>query len=113
MDALLVTGAKAPYYQTVRAPFTLSCGGGAHGAEHFQVYNTHRLMPKKKSTLLVVDGVSDVMAEGIGTYTLACASLSHYPPLPAIAPDNLARSLILLCKGCGVLSGVSIPGMER
>jgi len=72
MDALLVTGAKAPYYQTV--------------------YNTHKLMNKKKTTLLVVDGVSDVMAE---------------------APDNLARSLILLCKGCGVLSGVSIPGMER
>jgi len=72
------------------------------------VYNTHKLMNKKKTTLLVVDGVSDVMAEGnnsalvdgIVKYTLA-------------APDNLARSLILLCKGCGVLSGVSIPGMER
>lgn len=30
-----------------------------------------------------------------------------------LQPENLARSLILLCKGCGVLSGVSIPGMER
>ncbi|KAI1725449.1 ndr family domain-containing protein [Ditylenchus destructor] len=72
MDALLVTGAKAPHIQTV--------------------YNTHKNMNKKKTTLLVVDNVSDVMAE---------------------APENLARSLILLCKGCGVLSGVSIPGMER
>jgi hypothetical protein len=49
-------------------------------------------MNKKKTTLLVVDGVSDVMQE---------------------APGNLARSLILLCKGCGLLSGVAIPGMER
>ncbi|VDO25869.1 unnamed protein product [Brugia timori] len=46
----------------------------------------------RKTTLLVVDNVSDVMAE---------------------APEKLARSLILLCKGCGVLSGVAIPGMER
>jgi len=72
MDALLVTGSRAPHIQSV--------------------YNTHKNMNKKKTTLLVVDGVSDVMAE---------------------APENLARSLILLCKGCGVLSGVCIPGMER
>uniref|UniRef100_A0A914V174 Uncharacterized protein n=1 Tax=Plectus sambesii TaxID=2011161 RepID=A0A914V174_9BILA len=72
MDALLVTGAKASHLHTV--------------------YTTHKSMNKKKTTLLVVDNVGDVMAE---------------------APDNLARSLILLCKGCGVLSGVSIPGMER
>uniref|UniRef100_A0A914CCE8 Ndr n=1 Tax=Acrobeloides nanus TaxID=290746 RepID=A0A914CCE8_9BILA len=72
MDALLVTGAKAPNLNTV--------------------YTTHKSMNKKKTTLLVVDGVSEVMHE---------------------APENLARSLILLCKGCGVLSGVSIPGMER
>jgi len=72
MDALLVTGAKAPHLQSI--------------------YNTHKSMNKKKTTLLVVDNVCDVMSE---------------------APENLARSLILLCKGCGVLSGVSIPGMER
>jgi len=72
MDALLVTGAKASHLHTV--------------------YTTHKSMNKKKTTLLVVDNVSDVMSE---------------------APENLARSLILLCKGCGVLSGVAIPGMER
>lgn len=72
IDILLVTGAKASHLNTV--------------------YATHKSMNKKRTTLLVVDNVSDVMAE---------------------APDNLARSLILLCKGCGVLSGVAIPGMER
>jgi len=72
IDALLVTGSRAPHIQTV--------------------YNTHKSMNKKKTTLLVVDNVADVMSE---------------------APDNLARSLILLCKGCGLLSGVGIPGMER
>ncbi|CAJ0583588.1 unnamed protein product, partial [Mesorhabditis spiculigera] len=48
---------------------------------------------RKKTTLLVVDNVCDVMSEAV--------------------PDNLARLLILLCKGCGMLSGVAIPGMER
>uniref|UniRef100_A0A7E4VB68 AB hydrolase-1 domain-containing protein n=1 Tax=Panagrellus redivivus TaxID=6233 RepID=A0A7E4VB68_PANRE len=72
IDALLVAGAKAPHIHTV--------------------YTTHKSMNRKKTTLLIVDNVSDVMGE---------------------APDHLARSLILLCKGCGVLSGVAIPGMER
>ncbi|ULT79663.1 hypothetical protein L3Y34_010324 [Caenorhabditis briggsae] len=72
VDALLVTGSKASHLHTV--------------------YTTHKSMNKKKTTLLVVDNVADVMQE---------------------APDKLARSLILLCKGCGVLSGVAIPGMER
>ncbi|KHN79830.1 Uncharacterized protein Tcan_07585 [Toxocara canis] len=72
MDALLVTGARASHLHTV--------------------YRTHKSLNKKKTTLLVVDNVSDVMAE---------------------APEKLARSLILWCKGCGVLSGVPVPGMER
>lgn len=46
MDALLVTGAKAPNLNTV--------------------YTTHKSMNKKKTTLLVVDGVSDVMEEAVG-----------------------------------------------
>uniref|UniRef100_A0A0N4ZIR4 AB hydrolase-1 domain-containing protein n=1 Tax=Parastrongyloides trichosuri TaxID=131310 RepID=A0A0N4ZIR4_PARTI len=72
IEALLVTGAKTPHIATV--------------------YTTHKSMNKKKTTLLVVDNVSDVLTE---------------------APENLARSFILLCKGCGVLSQVPIPGMER
>ncbi|CAJ0955238.1 unnamed protein product, partial [Mesorhabditis belari] len=72
VDALLVSGGNRPHLGSV--------------------YSTHKNMNKKKTTLLIVDNVCDVMTE---------------------APDNLARSLILLCKGCGVLSGVAIPGMER
>lgn len=72
MDVLLVTGARASHLHTV--------------------YTTHKSMNRRKTTLLVVDNVADVLAE---------------------APDKLARSLILLCKGCGVLSGVPVPGMER
>ncbi|CAJ0955154.1 unnamed protein product, partial [Mesorhabditis belari] len=72
VDALLVSGGNRPHLGSV--------------------YSTHKIMNKKKTTLLIVDNVCDVMTE---------------------APDNLARSLILLCKGCGVLSGVAIPGMER
>nr|CAD2147378.1 unnamed protein product [Meloidogyne enterolobii]CAD2181417.1 unnamed protein product [Meloidogyne enterolobii] len=72
MDVLMVSGSRSPHLQSV--------------------YHMHKGMNKKKTTLLVVDGVCDILQE---------------------APSNLARSLILLCKGCGVLSGVPIPGMER
>ncbi|KAK5979982.1 N-myc downstream regulated [Trichostrongylus colubriformis] len=72
VDTLLVSGSKASHLHTV--------------------YTTQKSMNRRKTTLLVVDNVADVLQE---------------------APDNMARSFILLCKGCGVLSGVSIPGMER
>uniref|UniRef100_A0AC35U883 AB hydrolase-1 domain-containing protein n=1 Tax=Rhabditophanes sp. KR3021 TaxID=114890 RepID=A0AC35U883_9BILA len=72
IEALLVTGAKTPHIATV--------------------YTTHKSMNKRKTTLLVVDNVCDVLTE---------------------APENLARSFTLLCKGCGVLTQVPIPGMER
>jgi len=70
MDVLLVVGSKASYVHTV--------------------YTMHQSMNRERTTLLVVDGVGDVMSE---------------------APDKLTRGLILFCKGCGVLSGVGMPGM--
>ncbi|KJH42341.1 Ndr family protein [Dictyocaulus viviparus] len=72
VDTLLVSGSKASHLHTV--------------------YSTQKSMNRRKTTLLIVDNVADVLQE---------------------APENMARSLILLCKGCGVLSGVAIPGMER
>lgn len=48
IDALLVTGSKAPHLQSI--------------------YNTHKNMNKKKTTLLVVDNVSDVMDEAVCFY---------------------------------------------
>lgn len=45
IDVLLVTGAKAPHLNTV--------------------YNTHKSMNKKKTTLLVVDNVCDVLEEAV------------------------------------------------
>ncbi|VDP17335.1 unnamed protein product [Soboliphyme baturini] len=71
VDALLVVGSKASHIHTV--------------------YTMHQAMSKRNTTLLVVDGIGDVLTE---------------------APKKLARAFILFCKGCGVLSGVSIPGME-
>jgi pimeloyl-ACP methyl ester carboxylesterase len=51
----------------------------------------HSTMNKSVSSLLIVENVGDVVTE---------------------TPNRLARALILFCKGCGVLSGVRIPGME-
>ena len=45
VDALLVSGSKAQHLHTV--------------------YTTHKSMNKKKTTLLVVDNVSDVMQEAV------------------------------------------------
>jgi len=65
---------------------------GSKASNLHTVYTMHQAMSKSNTTLLVVDDVGDAMSE---------------------APQKLARALILFCKGCGVLSGVAIPGMER
>lgn len=62
-------------------------------AQHMHTVRTmHAAMNKTGSSLLVVDNVGDVLSE---------------------APQRLARALILFCKGCGLLSGVGIPGLEK
>jgi hypothetical protein len=62
-------------------------------ASHMHTVNTmHSAMSKSGSSLLIVDNVGDAVSE---------------------APSQLARALILFCKGCGVLSGVGIPGLEK
>lgn len=71
-DTLLVVGSKASHLHTV--------------------YTMHQAMNREKTTLLVVDGVGDVMSE---------------------AADKLTRGMILFCKGFGALSGVAMPGMEK
>lgn len=72
MESLLVVGGKASHLHTT--------------------YTMHKAMPKDKATLLVVDGVGDILSE---------------------APERFTRALILFAKGSGLLSGVAIPGMER
>lgn len=60
---------------------------------HVQSVNAmHQNMNKSATTLLMVDDVGDVLTE---------------------SPYKITRALILFCKGCGALSGVGIPGMER
>ncbi|KAH7676186.1 Ndr, partial [Aphelenchoides avenae] len=72
IDALLAVGANAPHASSV--------------------HNICQHMNKQNTTLLVVDGVLDVMTE---------------------APGKLARGLILMCKGCGLLPQTGIPGLEK
>lgn len=55
IDALLVTGSRAPHIQTV--------------------YNTHKSMNKKKTTLLVVDNVADVMSEAVSYFPYFLAKI--------------------------------------
>ncbi|KAH7710293.1 Ndr [Aphelenchoides avenae] len=72
IDALLAVGANSPHASSV--------------------HNICQHMNKQKTTLLVVDGVLNVMTE---------------------APGKLARGLILMCKGCGLLPQIGIPGLEK
>uniref|UniRef100_A0A5S6QP33 AB hydrolase-1 domain-containing protein n=1 Tax=Trichuris muris TaxID=70415 RepID=A0A5S6QP33_TRIMR len=64
---------------------------GSKASHLHTIYTMHQSMSKYNSTLLVVDDIGDVLTE---------------------SPGKLTRALILFCKGCGVLSGISIPGME-
>lgn len=54
-------------------------------------YTVNRLNPQT-TTIVILDGVFDVLRE---------------------APKNLTRALILFCKGCGVLLGVPMLGLEN
>ncbi|XP_023225591.1 uncharacterized protein ZK1073.1-like [Centruroides sculpturatus] len=72
MDVLLVSGSKAAHAQSVQFMYGR--------------------MDKKKTSMLKVDSVGDVLAE---------------------APDKLAQSLLLFVKGLGFLTSVTLPGVER
>uniref|UniRef100_A0A914IEH1 Uncharacterized protein n=1 Tax=Globodera rostochiensis TaxID=31243 RepID=A0A914IEH1_GLORO len=65
---------------------------GSRAPHNENVRHMFENMRRDKSTLLVVDEIMDVLIE---------------------APNKMARSLILFCKGLGELSGVETPGIGR
>jgi len=65
---------------------------GAKGSYGSTVQQLHALMDKQKTQLLKIDDVGDVMNE---------------------APEKVAQSILLFCKGQGLLTSVAMPGVER
>ncbi|XP_046385733.1 uncharacterized protein ZK1073.1 isoform X2 [Ischnura elegans] len=65
---------------------------GANGSYAQAVEKLHLTLDKGKAALLKIDGVGDVMRE---------------------APEKLAQSILLYCKGLGMLTSVTMPGVER
>jgi len=65
---------------------------GAKGSFGSTVQILHAQMDKQKTQLLKVDDVGDVINE---------------------APDKVAQSILLFCKGQGLLTSVTMPGVER
>jgi len=65
---------------------------GTKGSYGSTVANLHALMDKQKTQLLKIDDVGDVMNE---------------------APEKVAQSILLFCKGQGLLTSVAMPGIER
>ncbi|XP_014662785.1 PREDICTED: uncharacterized protein ZK1073.1-like isoform X2 [Priapulus caudatus] len=71
VDVLIVVGSKASHLHTT------------------QTFHSH--LPPTKSSLVIIDGVGDVLVE---------------------AADKVAHSLLLFLKGCGILPSVRLPGQE-
>jgi len=65
---------------------------GAKAAHIKGVHNMHQCSNKAKASLLKIDDVGDVLSE---------------------APDKMAQSLLLFCKGLGVLTSVPLAGIDR
>jgi len=65
---------------------------GAKGSYGTTVQGLHAQMDKQKTQLLKIDDVGDVINE---------------------APDKVAQSILLFCKGQGLLTSVTMPGVER
>ncbi|KAF4518270.1 hypothetical protein B566_EDAN005838 [Ephemera danica] len=65
---------------------------GERGSFANAVEKLHASLDKSKATLLKIDRVGDVMLE---------------------APEKLAQSILLFCKGQGQLTSITMPGVER
>jgi protein NDRG1 len=65
---------------------------GSRAAHVQSMYNMHACMDKSKTAILKIDDVGDVLME---------------------APEKLAQSLLLFCKGIGCLTSVTMHGIER
>ncbi|ODM97826.1 hypothetical protein Ocin01_08859 [Orchesella cincta] len=65
---------------------------GTKGSYGHTVQHLHTMMDKQKTQLLKIDDVGDVVNE---------------------APEKVAQSILLFCKGQGLLTSVAMPGVER
>lgn len=65
---------------------------GAKASHVNAVHNMHQACNKTKASLLKVDDIGDVLTE---------------------TPDKFAQSLLLFCKGIGVLTSVPLTGVDR
>jgi len=65
---------------------------GSKAAHIKGVHNMHQASNKAKASLLKIDDVGDVLSE---------------------SPDKMAQSLLLFCKGLGVLTSVPLAGVDR
>lgn len=65
---------------------------GARASHIHTVHTMHTHMDKSKASLLKIDDVGDVLLQ---------------------APDKFAQSLLLFSKGIGMLTSVTMPGVER
>lgn len=65
---------------------------GTKGSYGTSVAQIHTMMDKQKTQLLKIDDVGDVINE---------------------APEKVAQSILLFCKGQGLLTSVTMPGVER
>jgi protein NDRG1 len=65
---------------------------GTKGSYGSTVQQLHTMMDKQKTQLLKIDDVGDVVNE---------------------APEKVAQSILLFCKGQGLLTSVAMPGVER
>ncbi|KAA0189238.1 hypothetical protein HAZT_HAZT001642 [Hyalella azteca] len=62
------------------------------------VHTMHQACNKTKASLLKIDDVGDVLSETVSSLML---------------PDKFAQSLLLFCKGLGVLTSVPLTGVDR
>jgi len=65
---------------------------GAKSSHHSAVQATFSHMDKAKASILKIDDVSDVISQ---------------------APEKFAQSILLFCKGIGLLTSVTMPGVDR
>ncbi|KAK3930787.1 hypothetical protein KUF71_024144 [Frankliniella fusca] len=78
---------------------------GVLGAYANVVEKLHKELDKDKATLLRVERAGDVLTDAVTAELLKATLL--------LQPAKVAHSILLFCKGLGLLTSVAMPGVDR
>ena len=91
---------------------------GSKASNLRSVHTMHQSMDSSRAQLLQLDGVGDVLSECVSWFTYSSYGLGKLIIIDAPCvfpqqPEKMAQSLLLFVKGLGLLTSVTMVGVQR